>query len=165
MLKGIPFKSVKNKLYLDSYLNNRGRSNAADSMRRDVCNELNASERRNIVLSGNDVCAITSGYETLDIENFPIQEVVINDDVNGKKSLRSTLDLHQLVQQINRDLSIKPIPTVIKGKSDLLIKLSISATGLQQDVITVRLKDALVNKWYKNYKLFLIMHRWKSMIV
>ncbi|WP_264688716.1 ankyrin repeat domain-containing protein [Wolbachia endosymbiont (group B) of Catoptria pinella] len=143
----------KNKLYLDSYLNNRGRSNAADSMRRDVCNELNASERRNIVLSGNDVCAITSGYETLDIENFPIQEVVINDDVNGKKSLRSTLDLHQLVQQINRDLSIKPIPTVIKGKSDLLIKLSISATGLQQDVITVRLKDALVNKWYKKLQI------------
>ncbi|WP_265039233.1 ankyrin repeat domain-containing protein [Wolbachia endosymbiont (group A) of Yponomeuta plumbellus] len=143
----------KNKLYLDSYLNNRGRSNAADSMRRDVCNELNASERRNIVLSGNDVCVITSGYETLDIENFPIQEVVINDDVNGKKSLRSTLDLHQLVQQINRDLSIKPIPTVIKGKSDLLIKLSISATGLQQDVITVRLKDALVNKWYKKLQI------------
>ncbi|WP_425385027.1 ankyrin repeat domain-containing protein [Wolbachia endosymbiont (group B) of Schoenobius gigantella] len=143
----------KNKLYLDSYLNNRGRSNAADSMRRDVCNELNASERRNIVLSGNDVCAITSGYETLDIENFPIQEVVINDDVNGKKSLRSTLDLHQLVQQINRDLSIKPIPTVIKGKSDLLIKLSISATGLQQNVITVKLKDALINKWCKKLQI------------
>ncbi|WP_353283954.1 ankyrin repeat domain-containing protein [Wolbachia endosymbiont (group A) of Lypha dubia] len=143
----------KNKLDLDSYLNNRGRSNAADSMRRDVCSELNANGRRNIVLSGNDVCAITSGHETLDIENFPIQEVVINDDADGKKSLRSTLDLHHLVQQINRDLSIKPIPTVIKGKSDLLIKLSISATGLQQDVITVRLKDALVNKWYKKLQI------------
>ncbi|XP_028131929.1 uncharacterized protein LOC114327487 [Diabrotica virgifera virgifera] len=143
----------KNKLDLDSYLNNRGRSNAADSMRRDVCSELNASGRRNIVLSGNDVCAITSGYETLDIENFPIQEVVINDDVNGKKSLRSTLDLHQLVQQVDRDLSIKPIPTVIKDKSDLLIKLSISATGLQQDIITVRLKDALINKWYKKLQI------------
>ncbi|WP_369799950.1 ankyrin repeat domain-containing protein [Wolbachia endosymbiont of Ctenocephalides felis wCfeJ] len=143
----------KNKLDLDSYLNNRGRSNAADSMRRDVCSELNASGRRNIVLSGNDVCAITSGHETLDIENFPIQEVVINDDANGKKSLRSTLDLHQLVQQINRDLSIKPIPTVIKGKSDLLIKLSISATDLRQDVITVRLKDALINKWYKKLQI------------
>ncbi|WP_265034096.1 ankyrin repeat domain-containing protein [Wolbachia endosymbiont (group B) of Phalera bucephala] len=145
----------KNKLDLDIYLNNRGRSNAADSMRRDVCSELNASGRRNIVLSGNDVCAITSGYETLDIENFPIQEVVINDDVNGKKSLRSTLDLHQLVQQVDRDLSIKPIPTVIKDKSDLLIKLSISATGLQQDVVTVRLKDALVNKWYKKLQIIL----------
>ncbi|WP_419198621.1 ankyrin repeat domain-containing protein [Wolbachia endosymbiont of Rhagoletis cingulata] len=143
----------KNKLDLDSYLNNRGRSNAADSMRRDACSELNANGRRNIVLSGNDVCAITSGHETLDIENFPIQEVVINDDADGKKSLRSTLDLHHLVQQINRDLSIKPIPTVIKGKSDLLIKLSISATGLQQDVITVRLKDALVNKWYKKLQI------------
>ncbi len=143
------------KLDLDIYLNNRGRSNAADSMRRDVCSELNASGRRNIVLSGNDVCAITSGYETLDIENFPIQEVVINDDVNGKKSLRSTLDLHQLVQQVDRDLSIKPIPTVIKDKSDLLMKLSISATGLQQDVVTVRLKDALVNKWYKKLQIIL----------
>ncbi|MGL9761743.1 MAG: ankyrin repeat domain-containing protein [Wolbachia sp.] len=143
----------KNKLDLDSYLNNRGRSNAADSMRRDVCSELNASGRRNIVLSGNDVCAITSGYETLDIENFPIQEVVINDDVNGKKSLRSILDLRQLVQQVDRDLSIKPIPTVIKDKNDLLIKLSISATSLQQDVITVRLKDALVNKWYKKLQI------------
>ncbi|WP_341811169.1 ankyrin repeat domain-containing protein [Wolbachia endosymbiont (group A) of Oxytorus armatus] len=143
----------KNKLDLDSYLNNRGRSNAADSMKRDVCSELNASRKRNIVLSGNDVCSITSGYETLDVENFHIQEVVINDDADGKKSLRSTLDLHHLVQQINRDLSIKPIPTVIKGKSDLLIKLSISATGLQQDVITVRLKDALVNKWYKKLQI------------
>ncbi|MCM1002429.1 ankyrin repeat domain-containing protein, partial [Wolbachia pipientis] len=143
----------KNKLDLDSCLNNRGRSNAADSMRRDVCSELNASGRKNIVLSGNDVCTITSGHETLDIENFPIQEVIINEGVNGKKSLRSILDLHQLVQQVDRDLSIKPIPTVIKDKSDLLIKLSISATGLQQDVITVRLKDALINKWYKKLQI------------
>ncbi|WP_341812896.1 ankyrin repeat domain-containing protein [Wolbachia endosymbiont (group A) of Cephus spinipes] len=143
----------KNKLDLDSYLNNRERSDAAGSMRRDVCSELNASGRRNIVLSRNDVCAITSGYETLDIENFPIQEVVINDDVNGKKSVKRTLDLHQLVKQVNRDLSIKPIPTVIKDKSDLLIKLSISATGLQQDVITVRMKGALINKWYKKLQI------------
>ncbi|MFP3016488.1 MAG: ankyrin repeat domain-containing protein [Wolbachia sp.] len=148
----------KNQLDLDSYLNNRERSNAdlyLDSMRRDVCSELNVSGRRNIVLSGNDVCAITSGHETLDIENFPIQEVVINDDVNGKKSLRSILDLHQLVQQVDRDLSIKPIPTVIKDKNDFLIKLSISATSLRQDVITVRLKDALVNKWYKKLQIIL----------
>ncbi|MGL5029329.1 MAG: ankyrin repeat domain-containing protein [Wolbachia pipientis] len=143
----------KNKLDLDSYLNNRGESNAADSTRRDVCSKLNASGRRNIVLSGNDVCAITSGHETLGIENFPIQEVVVNDDTNGKKSLRSTLDLHQLVQQVDRDLSIKPIPTVIKDKSDLLIKLSMSATGLQQDVIIVRLKDALISKWYKKLQI------------
>ncbi|WP_264735341.1 ankyrin repeat domain-containing protein [Wolbachia endosymbiont (group A) of Rhinocyllus conicus] len=143
----------KNKLDLDSCLNNRGRSNAADSMRRDVCSELNASGRKNIVLSGNDVCTITSGHETLDIENFPIQEVIINEDVNGKKSLRSILDLHQLVQQVDRDLSIKPTPTIIKDKNDLLIKLSISATGLQQDVITVRLKDALINKWYKKLQI------------
>ncbi|WP_338405958.1 ankyrin repeat domain-containing protein [Wolbachia endosymbiont (group A) of Longitarsus flavicornis] len=147
---------LKNKLDLGSYLNSRGRSNAdlyPDSMRRDVCSELNASGRRNIVLSGNDVCAITSGYETLDIENFPIQEVVINDDVNGKKSLKRTLDLHQLVKQVDKDLSIKPVPIVIKDKNDLLIKLSISATSLQQDVITVRLKDALVNKWYKKLQI------------
>ncbi|WP_419198881.1 ankyrin repeat domain-containing protein [Wolbachia endosymbiont of Rhagoletis cingulata] len=143
----------KNKLDLDSYLNNRGRSNAADSMRRDVCSELNASGRKNIILSGNNVCAITSGHETLDIENFPIQEIVINDDVNGKKSLRSILDLRQLVKQVDRDLSIKPIPTVIKDKSHLLIKLSISATGLQEDIITIRLKNALVNRWYKKLQI------------
>ncbi|MCA7010493.1 ankyrin repeat domain-containing protein [Wolbachia endosymbiont of Tribolium confusum] len=146
----------KNKLDLDSYLNNRGRSNAdlyPNFVKEDVCSELNTSERKNVILGGNDICAITSGHETLDIENFPIQEVVVNDDINGKKSLRRTLDLHQLMQQVDRDLSIKPIPTVMKDKDDLLIKLSISATGLQQDVITVRLKDALINKWYKKLQI------------
>ncbi len=145
----------KNQLDLDSYLNNRERSNAADFMRRDICSKLNTSERRNIVLGGNDVCAITSGHETLDIENLPIPEVTIYDDFNKKESLRDTLDLRQLVQQINSNLSIELISKVTKDKNDLLIKLSISATGLQQDVATVRLKDAFVNNWYKELQIIL----------
>ncbi|MFP3023468.1 MAG: hypothetical protein ACEY3K_11450, partial [Wolbachia sp.] len=51
------------------------------------------------------------------------------------------------------DLGIKPIPMIVKEKNDLLIKLSISATGLKKDVVTVRLKDALINNWYKNLQI------------
>ncbi|MFP3026515.1 MAG: hypothetical protein ACEY3L_09840, partial [Wolbachia sp.] len=91
---------------------------------------------------------ITSGYERLDIENFPIQEKVIN--VNRKRSL---LDLSKLVKQVDVDLGIKPIPMIVKEKNDLLIKLSISATGLKKDVMAVRLKDALINNWYKNLQI------------
>ncbi|WP_341812752.1 ankyrin repeat domain-containing protein [Wolbachia endosymbiont (group A) of Eristalinus aeneus] len=67
--------------------------------------------------------------------------------------MRSTLYLRELVEQIDEDLGIKPVSMVIKDESDLLIKLYISATGLQQDIITVRLKDALVNKWYKKLQI------------
>ncbi len=118
-------------------------------------NELNReeSERKNIVVGENSTRVITSDHEILDIENLPIREVVINDNINRKRSLRSTLDLRKLVQQINKDLGMKPISTVIKDASDLLIKLSISATGLQQDVITVRLEDAFINKWYKKLQI------------
>ncbi|WP_264707159.1 ankyrin repeat domain-containing protein [Wolbachia endosymbiont (group A) of Acrocera orbiculus] len=120
-----------------------------------IHNELNReeSERKNIVVGENSTRVITSDHEILDIENLPIREVVINDNINRKRSLRSTLDLRKLVQQINKDLGMKPISTVIKDASDLLIKLSISATGLQQDVITVRLEDAFINKWYKKLQI------------
>lgn len=77
----------------------------------------------------------------------------MNDNINRKRSLRNTLDLRKLVQQINKDLGIKPISMVIKDASDLLIKVSISATDLQQDVLTIRLKDALINKWYKKLQI------------
>ncbi len=120
-----------------------------------IHNELNReeSERRNIVVEESSIRVITSDHETLDIEDLPIREVVMNDNINRKRSLRNTLDLRKLVQQINKDLGIKPISMVIKDASDLLIKVSISATDLQQDVMTIRLKDALINKWYKKLQI------------
>ncbi|MFP3023399.1 MAG: ankyrin repeat domain-containing protein, partial [Wolbachia sp.] len=147
----------ENKLDLGRCLSERKKrsSNFCPAFLENIHNELNReeSERRNIVLEESSIRVITSDHETLDIEDLPIREVVINDNINRKRSLRSTLDLRRLVQQINEDLGIKPISMVIKDASDLLIKLSILATGLQQDVITVRLKDALINKWYKKLQI------------
>ncbi|RDD34026.1 Ankyrin repeat [Wolbachia endosymbiont of Cylisticus convexus] len=120
-----------------------------------IHNKLNAEEskRKNIIVDENSVRVITSGYEILDIENLPIREVVISNDINKKKSLRDTLDFRQLVRQINRDLSIEPTSRIIKDESDLLIGLFLSATGLQKNVIKVRLKDALVNNWHKKLQI------------
>ncbi|MFP3023714.1 MAG: hypothetical protein ACEY3K_12805, partial [Wolbachia sp.] len=61
--------------------------------------------------------------------------------------------MSKLVKQVDVDLGIKPIPMIVKEKNDLLIKLSISATGLKKDVMAVRLKDALINNWYKNLQI------------
>ncbi len=143
----------ESKLDLGSCARNseKGNTDSCPAFMRDIHNELNINERKNISVDEKDV--ITSGHARLDTENFPIQEKVINDDTNGKKSLKRTLDFRQLVKQVDKDLSIKPVPMVIKDKNDLLIKLSISATGFQQDVITIRLKDALINKWYKKLQI------------
>ncbi|WP_353283576.1 ankyrin repeat domain-containing protein [Wolbachia endosymbiont (group A) of Pogonocherus hispidulus] len=143
----------ESKLDLGSCARNseKGNTDSCPAFMRDIHNELNINERKNISVGEKDV--ITSGHARLDTENFPIQEKVINDDTNGKKSLKRTLDFRQLVKQVDKDLSIKPVPMVIKDKNDLLIKLSISATGFQQDVITIRLKDALINKWYKKLQI------------
>ncbi|WP_339047985.1 latrotoxin-related protein [Candidatus Mesenet endosymbiont of Phosphuga atrata] len=121
----------------------------------DVINNNFLQKSHLIGSGGENIHIITSGHETLDIENLPIPEVIIYDDFNKKESLKDTLDLRQLVQQVNSDLSIEPISKITKDKNDLLIKLSISATGLQQDVVTVRLKDALVNSWYKGLQIIL----------
>ncbi|QJT94912.1 ankyrin repeat domain-containing protein [Wolbachia endosymbiont of Diaphorina citri] len=143
----------ESKLDLGSCARNseKGNTDSCPAFMRDIHNKPNIDERKNISVDEKDV--ITSGHARLDTENFPIQEKVINDDTNGKKSLKRTLDFRQLVKQVDKDLSIKPAPMVIKDKNDLLIKLSISATDLQQDVITVRLKDALINKWYKKLQI------------
>ncbi|WP_447933209.1 ankyrin repeat domain-containing protein [Wolbachia endosymbiont of Dactylopius coccus] len=106
-----------------------------------------------IECKNNTTNIITSGYEELDVDNLPLQEVIIHDDVNRKKSLKSRLDLCQLVKQIDRDLNVKLMPVIIKDKSDLVIKLSISTVVLQQDIIAVRLKNALVNNWYKKLEI------------
>ncbi|MCJ7454471.1 MAG: ankyrin repeat domain-containing protein, partial [Wolbachia endosymbiont of Homalodisca vitripennis] len=147
----------ENKLDLGRCLSERKKrsSDFCPAFLENIYNELNReeSERRNIVVEESSVRVIASDHETLDIENLPMREVVINDNINRKRSLRSTLDLRKLVQQINEDLGIKPISVVIKDASDLLIKVSISATDLQQDVMTVRLKDALINKWYKKLQI------------
>ncbi|WP_264707863.1 ankyrin repeat domain-containing protein [Wolbachia endosymbiont (group B) of Agriphila straminella] len=147
----------ENKLDLGRCLSKRRKrsSDFCPAFLENIHNELNReeSERRNIVVEESSIRVITSYHETLDIENLPIREVVINDNINRKRSLRSTLDLYKLVQQIDKDLGIEPISMVIKDASDLLIKLSISATGLRQDIITVRLKDALINKWYKKLQI------------
>ncbi|MFP3027137.1 MAG: hypothetical protein ACEY3L_13230, partial [Wolbachia sp.] len=121
----------------------------------DIINNNFLQKSHLIGSGGENVYAITSGHETLDIENLPIPEVVIYDDFNKKNSLKDTLDLRRLVQQVNSDLSIEPISKVIRDENDLLIKLSISATGLKQDVVIVRLKDAFVNSWYKELKIIL----------
>ncbi|QMV46176.1 hypothetical protein HC358_03815 [Wolbachia pipientis] len=144
---------LESKLGLGSCASNRekGNTDSCPAFMRDIHNKLNTNERKNINVDEKDV--ITSGNARLDTEHFPIQEVVINDDINGKKSLKRTLDFRQLMKQVDKDLSIKPVPMVMKDKNDLLIKLSISATDLQQDVITVRLKDALINKWYKKLQI------------
>ncbi|MFT4327658.1 MAG: ankyrin repeat domain-containing protein [Wolbachia pipientis] len=147
----------ENKLDLGRCLSERKKrsSDFCPAFLENIYNELNReeSERRNIVVEESSVRVIASDHETLDIENLPIREVVINDNINRKRSLRSTLDLRKLVQQINEDLGIKPISVVIKDGSDLLIKVSISVDDLQQDVMTVRLKDALINKWYKKLQI------------
>ncbi|MFP3024204.1 MAG: ankyrin repeat domain-containing protein, partial [Wolbachia sp.] len=141
----------ESKLDLGSCTSNSEKDNtdSCPAFMRNIYNELNT--RKDISVDEKDV--ITSGHARLDTENFPIQEKVINDDTNGKKSLKRILDFRKLVKQVDKDLSIKPVPMVIKDKNDLLIKLSISATDLQQDVITVRLKDALINKWYKKLQI------------
>ncbi|WP_425385343.1 ankyrin repeat domain-containing protein [Wolbachia endosymbiont (group B) of Schoenobius gigantella] len=147
----------ENKLDLGRCLSERKKrsSHFCPAFLENIYNELNREEieRRNIVLEESSMRVITSDHKTLDIEDLPIREVVINDNINRKRSLRSTLDLRKLVQQINEDLGIKPISMVIKDASDLLIKVSISATDLQQDVMTIRLKDALINKWYKKLQI------------
>ncbi|WP_264377026.1 ankyrin repeat domain-containing protein [Wolbachia endosymbiont (group B) of Ochlodes sylvanus] len=147
----------ENKLDLGRCLSKRRKrsSDFCPAFLENIHNELNReeSERRNIVVEESSICVINSDHETLDIEDLPIREVVINDKIKRKRSLRSTLDLRKLVQQIDKDLGIEPISMVIKDASDLLIKLSISATGLRQDIITVRLKDALINKWYKKLQI------------
>ncbi|WP_265032114.1 ankyrin repeat domain-containing protein [Wolbachia endosymbiont (group A) of Merzomyia westermanni] len=137
----------ENKLDLGRCLSERKKRSS------DLCTVFLENMRNELNREESSIRVITSGYETLDIENLPIREVVMNDYVNGKKSLRSTLYLRELVEQIDEDLGIKPVSMVIKDESDLLIKLYISATGLQQDIITVRLKDALVNKWYKKLQI------------
>ncbi|WP_353272525.1 ankyrin repeat domain-containing protein [Wolbachia endosymbiont (group A) of Urophora cardui] len=121
----------------------------------DIINNNFLQKSHLIGSGGANVYVITSGHEILDIENLPISEVVIYDYFNKKNSLKDTLDLRQLVGQVNGDLSIEPISKIIKDKNDLLIKLSISATALKQDVITVRLKDAFVNNWYKELQVIL----------
>ncbi|WP_264687638.1 ankyrin repeat domain-containing protein [Wolbachia endosymbiont (group B) of Erynnis tages] len=145
----------ENKLDLGRCLSKRRKrsSDFCPAFLENIHNELNReeSERRNIVVEESSI-GVTTLYH-LDIENLPIREVVINDNINRKRSLRSTLGLYKLVQQIDKDLGIEPISMVIKDASDLLIKLSISATGLRQDIITVRLKDALINKWYKKLQI------------
>ncbi|MFP3026514.1 MAG: hypothetical protein ACEY3L_09835, partial [Wolbachia sp.] len=117
---------------------------------RNIYNTINL-DKKNIFTGKENVLEITSGYERLDIENFPIQEKVIN--VNRKGNLKEILDLSKLVKQVDVDLGIKPIPMIVKEKNDLLIKLSISATGLKKDVMTVRIKDALINNSYKNLQI------------
>jgi len=121
----------------------------------DIINNNFLQKSHLIGSGGENVYVITSGHEILDIENLPIPEVIIYDDFNKKNSLKDTLDLRQLVRQINGDLSIEPISKIIEDRNDLLIKLSISATALKQDVITVRLKDAFVNNWYKELQVIL----------
>ncbi|WP_264704376.1 ankyrin repeat domain-containing protein [Wolbachia endosymbiont (group B) of Apotomis betuletana] len=147
----------ENKLDLGRCLSKRRKrsSDFCPAFLENIHNELNReeSEKRNIVVEESSIRVITSDHETLDIEDLPIQEKVINDDVNRKKSLKRTLDFRQLVKQVDNTLNIRPIPIVVEDASDLLIKLSISATGLRQDIITVRLKDALINKWYKKLQI------------
>ncbi|WP_264688688.1 ankyrin repeat domain-containing protein [Wolbachia endosymbiont (group B) of Catoptria pinella] len=147
----------ENKLDLGRCLSERKKrsSDFCPAFLENIHNELNReeSEKRNIVVEESSIRVITSDHETLDIEDLPIQEKVINDDVNRKKSLKRTLDFRQLVKQVDNTLNIRPIPIVVEDASDLLIKLSISVDDLQQDVMKVRLKDALINKWYKKLQI------------
>ncbi|MCJ7454469.1 MAG: ankyrin repeat domain-containing protein [Wolbachia endosymbiont of Homalodisca vitripennis] len=147
--------SVKEVIYLDQSnsrldLDSCSKNNASSCppLMRNIYNTINL-DKKNVITDKKNVLEVTSGYERLDIENFPIQEKVIN--VNRRRSL---LDLSKLVKQVDVDLGIKPIPMIVKEKNDdLLIKLSISAIGLKKDVVTVRLKDALINNSYKNLQI------------
>ncbi|MFP3025506.1 MAG: hypothetical protein ACEY3L_04390, partial [Wolbachia sp.] len=94
--------SVKEATYPDQ-LNSRldldscSKSNASSCppLMRNIYNTINL-DKKNIFAGKENVLEITSGYERLDIENFPIQEKVIN--VNRKRSL---LDLSKLVKQVD----------------------------------------------------------------
>ncbi len=121
----------------------------------DIINNNFLQKSHLIGSGGENVYVVTSGHEILDIENLPIPEAIIYDDFNKKNSIKDILDLRQLVRQVNGDLSIEPISKIIEDRNDLLIKLSISATGLKQDVVIVRLKDAFVNSWYRELQVIL----------
>ncbi|MFP3029837.1 MAG: hypothetical protein ACEY3M_01210, partial [Wolbachia sp.] len=139
---------LNSRLDLDSCSKNNASS--CPPLMRNIYNTINL-DKKNVITDKKNVLEVTSGYERLDIENFPIQEKVIN--VNRKGSLKRTLDFSKLLKQVDRDLGIKSIPMIVKEKNDLLIKLSISAAGLKKDVMTVRIKDAIINNWYKNLQI------------
>lgn len=149
------YPTIADHLRMSLFISTKNETVVMGHGNHDIINNNFLQKSHLIGSGGENVYVITSGHEILDIENLPIPEVIIYDDFNKKNSLKDTLDLRQLVRQVNGDLSIEPISKIIEDRNDLLIKLSISAIALKQDVITVRLKDAFINNWYKELQVIL----------
>ncbi|MFT4327777.1 MAG: hypothetical protein AB3P07_04135 [Wolbachia pipientis] len=149
------YPTIADHLRMSLFISTKNETVVMGHGNHDIINNNFLQKSHLIGSGGENVYVITSGHEILDIENLPIPEVIIYDDFNKKNSLKDTLDLRQLVRQVNGDLSIEPISKIIEDRNDLLIKLSISAIALKQDIITVRLKDAFINNWYKELQVIL----------
>lgn len=106
------------------------------------------------VVGGEKV--VISGYDKFNLTQLPLPAVTLH---GSKKTAMRQIDFRILAQQIKENFNSSLSVTLVTDNNDLIIKrfLQISSQTAKKNipVISVHLKNALVDRWYQNLEIIL----------
>ncbi len=96
---------------------------------------------------------VGAGQANLNVSHFPLADVILYASSNDRH--KSLLDFRPLVRQIKQDFNATLSILLSKQDNDIILNRRLTVSGdetSQQSlsVISVRLKDARIDRWYRN---------------